>query len=177
MLLHDLTSSYFESPRPANENDKRRFGHSRDKRRDCVQVLIALIVTPDGARLKQISAMEASRARNCSKLDAARCRAIAAWRLSNRGGRGGRHLHLRTQPRQVTKGAQDAICFNLYAEEPARLWKFYIQLVEIEAAFRNFNDDLQLRPIFHQLEPRIEAPILACSSDCSASGRILAPWR
>jgi hypothetical protein len=42
-----------------------------------------------------------------------------------------------------------------------------IQLVEIEAAFKNLKDDLQLRPIYHQLEHRIEAHILMCSSDCS----------
>src|SRR6202007_488699 len=41
--------------------------------------------------------------------------------------------------------------------DPAKLWKFYIQLVEIEAAFKNLKDDLQLRPIHHQLEHRIEA--------------------
>jgi transposase len=39
------------------------------------------------------------------------------------------------------------------------LWEFYIQLVEIEAAFKNLKDDLALRPIFHQLEHRIEAHI------------------
>jgi hypothetical protein len=36
---------------------------------------------------------------------------------------------------------------------------FYIQLVEIEAAFKNLKDDLALCPIFHQLEHRIEAHI------------------
>src|SRR6266567_334372 len=48
VLLYDLTSTYFESDPPQDENDKRRFGYSRDKRRDCVQVVIALIVTPQG---------------------------------------------------------------------------------------------------------------------------------
>ncbi len=46
VLLYDLTSTYFESD-PRSE-DKRRFGYSRDKRPDCVQVVIALIVTPEG---------------------------------------------------------------------------------------------------------------------------------
>ena len=46
ILLYDLTSTYFESDPPFE--DKRQFGHSRDKRRDCVQVVIALVVTPDG---------------------------------------------------------------------------------------------------------------------------------
>ena len=48
---------------------------------------------------------------------------------------------------------------NLSGREPAQLWEFYIHLVEIEAAFKNLKDDLALRPIFRQLEHRIEAHI------------------
>ena len=48
VLLYDLTSTYFESNPPFPEGDKRKFGYSRDKRSDCVQVVIALIVTPEG---------------------------------------------------------------------------------------------------------------------------------
>jgi hypothetical protein len=48
VLLYDLTSTYFESEPPFPEDDKRKFGYSRDKRPDCVQVVIALIVTPEG---------------------------------------------------------------------------------------------------------------------------------
>ena len=48
VLLYDLTSTYFESDPPSDEQDKRRHGYSRDKRSDCVQVIIALIVTPEG---------------------------------------------------------------------------------------------------------------------------------
>ena len=45
-------------------------------------------------------------------------------------------------------GAKDAICCAAIfaAKEPAELWQFYIQLVEIEAAFKNLKDDLALRP-------------------------------
>jgi transposase len=46
VLLYDLTSTYFECDPPSD--GKRKFGHSRDKRSDCVQVVIALIITPDG---------------------------------------------------------------------------------------------------------------------------------
>jgi len=49
LLLYDLTTTYFECDPP--EAGKRRFGYSRDKRSDCVQVVIALIVTPDGLPL------------------------------------------------------------------------------------------------------------------------------
>ncbi len=48
VLLYDLTSTYFESDPPFAQGDKRRFGYSRDKRFDCVQVVIALVVTPEG---------------------------------------------------------------------------------------------------------------------------------
>ena len=48
VLLYDLTSTYFESEPPFPEEDKRKFGYSRDKRSDCVQVVIGLIVTPEG---------------------------------------------------------------------------------------------------------------------------------
>jgi transposase len=51
VLLYDLTSTYFESDPPFPEGDKRRFGYSRDKRPDCVQVVIALIVTVEGLPL------------------------------------------------------------------------------------------------------------------------------
>jgi hypothetical protein len=46
VLLYDLTSTYFESDPPGT--GKKRYGYSRDKRFDCVQVVIALVVTPDG---------------------------------------------------------------------------------------------------------------------------------
>ena len=48
VLLYDLTSTYFESDPPVDEEDKRRYGYSRDHRPDCVQVVIALVVTPEG---------------------------------------------------------------------------------------------------------------------------------
>src|SRR5205823_4368204 len=48
VLLYDLSSTYCESDPPFPEGDKRRYGYSRDKRPDCVQVIIALIVTPEG---------------------------------------------------------------------------------------------------------------------------------
>src|SRR6202163_889986 len=51
VLLYDLTSTYFESDPPFPEGDKRRHGYSRDHRPDCVQVIIALVVTPEGLPL------------------------------------------------------------------------------------------------------------------------------
>jgi transposase len=51
VVLYDLTSTYFECAVPDDETDPRRFGYSRDKRSDCVQVVLALIVTPEGLPL------------------------------------------------------------------------------------------------------------------------------
>jgi transposase len=51
VLLYDLTSTYFECDVPDDEKDPRRFGHSRDRRSDCVQVVVALVVTPEGLPL------------------------------------------------------------------------------------------------------------------------------
>jgi hypothetical protein len=48
VLLYDLTSTYFEIVPPLDEQSKRQFGYSRDHRPDCVQVVIALVITPEG---------------------------------------------------------------------------------------------------------------------------------
>ena len=51
MLLYDLTRTCFECDAPDDEQDPRHFGYSRDQRRDCVQVIVALVVTPEGLPL------------------------------------------------------------------------------------------------------------------------------
>ena len=51
VLLYDLTSTYFETDTERGEDDLRQFGYSRDQRGDCRQVIIALIVTPEGLPL------------------------------------------------------------------------------------------------------------------------------
>jgi transposase len=48
---------------------------------------------------------------------------------------------------------------NLDAQQPERLWTFYIQLTEVEQAFKELKSDLAVRPIFHRTEDRIEAHI------------------
>jgi hypothetical protein len=288
VLLYDLTSTYFESPPPDDEEDKRRHGYSRDKRSDCVQVVIALIVTPEGfplayevlpgntadcttlrgflhrieaqygkaeriwvmdrgipteevlaemrqadppvsylvgtpkgrlsklekellarpwqavregvevkllpqepelyvlaqsraridkeramrrrklkwlwARLRQIAAMRLEREELLMKLGAARAKARAAWRLIDvevaPTGTAFTFALNRKKLRQVRRReGRYLLRTNLCGRDPAQLWQFYIQLVEVEAAFKNLKDDLQLRPIYHQLEQRIEAHI------------------
>ena len=288
VLLYDLTSTYFESPPPDDEADKRRHGYSRDKRGDCVQVVIALIVTPEGfplayevlpgntadcttlrdmlrkieaqygkagriwvmdrgipteavlaemraadppvsylvgtpkgrpskleknllttprpavregvdvkllpqdqelyvlaqsrarihkeramrrrklkwlwARLKQISAMNLDREELLMKLGAARTQARGAWRLIDievaPDSATFSFVLNRKKLRQVRRReGRYLLRTNLCGKDPAQLWQFYIQLVEVEGAFKTMKDDLQLRPIYHQLEQRIEAHI------------------
>ena len=48
---------------------------------------------------------------------------------------------------------------NLDAQQPERLWAFYIQLTEVEQAFKELKHDLAVRPIFHRKDDRIEAHI------------------
>jgi transposase len=48
---------------------------------------------------------------------------------------------------------------NLSSTDPAQLWQFYLQLADIEAAFKTLKSELAIRPIFHQHEDRIEAHI------------------
>ena len=48
LLLYDLTSTYFECDPPETPDSKKRFGYSRDRRPDCIQVVIGLVITPQG---------------------------------------------------------------------------------------------------------------------------------
>jgi len=103
------------------------------------------------ARLKQIKAMEIDREELLMKLGAARAKARAAWRL----------LDVEVAPQGATfsytlnrKKLRDVrrregrylLRTNLCGRQPAAMWQFYIQLVEVEAVFKNLKDDLRLRP-------------------------------
>ena len=302
VLLYDLTSSYFESAPPFPEGDKRKFGHSRDKRSDCVQVVIALVVTPEGfplayevmpgntsdkttlkaflekiqaqygkarriwamdrgipteeilgemrqqtdppiqyvvgtpkgrlsqmeaallklswqearpsvqvkllsqeqelfvlvnsrdrvskerairrrklkalwSRLQELKEQRPSLAALLMKLGAAKAEAGRVWSLVE--------VKLPEVPRSKKARQQRVADFefslkkdklrevlkregryllrtNLQESDPAKVWEFYLQLVEVEEAFKNLKGDLALRPFYHQLERRIEAHIFVC---------------
>ena len=51
---------------------------------------------------------------------------------------------------------------NCTEQDPGKLWRWYIQLTEVEDAFRISKSDLGLRPIYHQRQDRVEAHILVC---------------
>ena len=289
VLLYDLTSTYFESDPPFD--DKRRFGYSRDKRSDCVQVVIALIVTPAGfplayevmpgnttdqttldgfleqieqqygrsqrvwimdrgipteatlaamragdapvrylvgtpkgrltrleqaflaqtwqavrpsvtvkllaeegelyilvrsaqrqlkergmrrrrlktlwQRLGELQQQANTRDQLLLKLGAAKQAAGRAWALVDIGvpapgeavtpetftvrlRRDRLHQARRREGRYLLRS-------NLTDEDPATLWHYYMQLTEIEQAFKDLKHDLAIRPVFHQREARIEA--------------------
>lgn len=304
VLRYDLTSTYVESPLPEDEQDKRRYGYSRDKRPDCVEVVIAVVVTSEGfpiaydvlpgntadkttlkgflqkietqygkaeriwvmdrgipteeileemraadplvyylvgtpkgrltklerdllplpwhavrpgvhvkllpqegelyvfaesrdrihkeramrrrqlkrlvTRLKQLRQMQFKDTRQLLlKLGEAKGRYRAAWRLidvvlpqaqaSNpaAGVACGEPSHPSFSFRLNRKKLREArrregrylLRTNLCGRDPQNLWRFYVQLTEVEAVFKHLKDDLQLRPIYHQLERRIEAHI------------------
>jgi hypothetical protein len=115
-------------------------------------------------RLKGISAMNLTREALLMKLGAVRAKAPAAWRL----------VKIKIDPKLAAftyqlnrnklrkvrrREGRYLLRTNLCGHEPAQLWQFYVQLVEVEAAFKNLKGDLQLRPIHHQRIERIEAHI------------------
>jgi hypothetical protein len=288
VLLYDLTSTYFESDPPLDEDDKRRHGYSRDHRPDCVQIVIALIVTPEGlplayeilpgntgdsttlrdflarierqygkaqrvwcmdrgvptaavleemrraeppvqylvgtpkgrltrleqslvaqpwraarpgvkvkllpeegelyvyaesqdrvakersmrrrqlkwlwARLAQLQGMTLTRDALLMKLGSAQSKVPSAWRLVDvtvdaRSAAFSCRLS-RTRLRQVRRReGRYLLRTNLTEADPVKLWNYYLQLVQVEEAFRTLKSDLAIRPIFHQDERRIEAHV------------------
>ena len=64
---------------------------------------------------------------------------------------------------------------NLTGVDAATLWKRYIQLTEAEWAFRIAKDELEIRPIWHQKESRVQAHILVCFL-AYAMWKTLAGW-
>ena len=98
------------------------------------------------------------------KLGAARAKGPTAWRLVDievapQGATFSYQLNRKKLKEVRRREGRYLLRTNLCGQDPALLWQFYIQLVEIEAAFKNLKDDLQLRPIYHQLIERIEAHI------------------
>ena len=108
--------------------------------------------------------MDLTREELLMKLGAARAKARAAWRLVDvevdRQSAVFRYALNRKKLRKVRRReGRYLLRTNLCGHEPAQLWQFYIQLVEVEAAFKNLKGDLQLRPIYHRLIERVEAHI------------------
>jgi len=299
VLLYDLTSTYCESDPPFPEKDRRKFGYSRDKRPDCVQVVIGLIVTPEGfplayevmagntsdkttlkdflekiekqygkaqriwvmdrgipteetleqmrasdppvlylvgtpkgrlsqledklselawqqvregievkllaqtgevyvfaqsqdrvnkersmrrrqlkrlcRRLKELQGMELKRDELLMKLGAARQQAPSAWRFveiklpaTKRKKKKRKEqsapsfaFKLRRDKLRIARRREGRYLLrsNMPDRVPAQLWEFYLQLVQVEQAFKHVKGDLAVRPLYHQKDERIEAHI------------------
>src|ERR1700730_13766184 len=287
VLLYDLTSTYFESDPPEEAQDIRRFGYSRDKRPDCVQVVIAVILTPEGfplayevlagntadnttlksflgkietqygkanrvwvmdrgipteevleqmrqsdppvhylvgtpkgrlgklvadllaldwqqarqgvevkllphenelyvlarsrdrvaqersmrqrqlkklwSRLHELKRMAPPRDALLLKLGAAKSQYPLAWRLLRIevAADSTVSFSLRKDKLRQSPGREGHYLLrsNLSDENPSQLWHLYVLLTQIEEAFKNLKGDLALRPIFHQIQGRIEAHI------------------
>ena len=291
VLLYDLTSTYFETDTLREEGDKRQYGYSRDKRFDCRQVVIGLIVTPEGfplsyevlagntadsttlsdflnrieqryghanriwvmdrgvpteeslaqmraigasylvgtpkgrltrmeqaflsqpwvrvrdgitvkrldqdedtyvlaqsdkridkeramrrrrlkryvARLKQLQGQKLTRDELLKKVGAAEHDAGRAARLIELTLPGKNDavtpqtfrftLNQEKLRRVRRREGRYLLRTNLTGHDPDQLWTFYVQLTEVEQAFKELKNDLAVRPIYHQLESRIEAHI------------------
>jgi hypothetical protein len=116
------------------------------------------------ARLAQRSTMSLSREALLMKLGAARSQSPSAWRLVevqiDEQRAEFRHALRRDKLRAVRRReGRYLLRTNLTATDPAELWRYYIQLVQAEEAFKNLKGDLAIRPIFHRHEHRIEAHV------------------
>jgi transposase len=173
-LEDDLLERPWQSVRPGvevkvlpQENELYLFAQSRDRlnkeramRRRQLKAL--------WKRLGQLQQMKLNARNLLLKLGEAKGRYPAAWRLIDiqlpeptKEGNATLGFALNRQKLRQARRREGRYLLrtNLCGREPAELWEFYIQLVEIEAAFKNLKNDLALRPIFHQLEHRIEAHI------------------
>jgi transposase len=112
------------------------------------------------------------------KLGAARSRYPAAWRLVEVKAHDQEPTFTyrlkRDKLKQVRRReGRYLLRTNLIASDPAELWRYYIQLTQVEEAFKNLKGDLAIRPVYHQKELRIEAqrgPFSFSATHLSRSG-------
>jgi len=98
------------------------------------------------------------------KLGAAQSKVPAAWRLVDidvaEQGAGFTYGLNRKKLRRVRRReGRYLLRTNLTESDPVKLWNYYLQLGQVEEAFRTLKSDLAIRPIFHQEEDRIEAHV------------------
>ena len=115
-------------------------------------------------RLEQLQGMKLTRDKLLLKLGAARQQSPSAWRLlriDTPDGDGSVQFSLRKDRLRKVRRREGRYLLrtNLVGREPEQMWEFYMQLVQVEEAFKDLKGDLALRPIHHQKEERIEAHI------------------
>jgi len=115
-------------------------------------------------RLHQLEGKQLTRDQLLLKLGAARQQSPSAWRLVHIDIPEGDELlqfSLRKDRLRKVRRREGRYLLrtNLVGRDPAQMWEFYTQLVQVEEAFKNLKGDLAIRPILHQKEERIEAHI------------------
>jgi len=115
-------------------------------------------------RLHELQAMKRRREDLLMKLGAARQQAPSAWRLvavEVHATEPTFTYHLNKDKLQQVRRREGRYLLRSHLTEtdPAVVWHYYLQLVQVEQAFRNLQGDLAVRPLFHQDEKRIEAHI------------------
>jgi transposase len=117
------------------------------------------------SRLKKLSTMKLNREQLLMKLGAAKQHSPSAYRLVtidvDKDQAAFTYRLDRHKLREVRRReGRYLLRTNLTETDPAKLWSLYLQLVQVEEAFKNLKGDLAIRPIFHQREERIEAHIM-----------------
>jgi len=98
------------------------------------------------------------------KLGSAKSKVPAAWRLidikvEERGSGFTDQLNRKKLRIVLRREGRYLLRTNLTETDPVKLWSYYLQLVQVEEAFRTLKSDLAIRPIFHQRIERIEAHV------------------
>ena len=113
------------------------------------------------ARLAELKRMAPARDTLLLKLGAAKSQSPQAWRLVDiavaEDGTLSYALRQDKLREALRREGRYLLRSNLCAEDPAQIWQLYMLLTQVEEAFKNLKGDLAVRPIFHQLEHRIEA--------------------
>lgn len=96
------------------------------------------------------------------KLGAAQSQSPSAWRLVEVNVDDAFTYALRRNKLREVRRRREGRCLlrtNLTSTDCAELWRYYIQLVQVEQAFKDLKGDLAVHPNYHQLEQRVEAHI------------------
>lgn len=128
------------------------------------QELAKIDATLKGRPLKEAGAIERRIGRWMGKYPAAE-RLIEARLVRNEAGAAcGLEITQRAGPSEWARHAHGAYLLRTNCTEldPVALWKWYMQLTQVEDAFRISKSDLLMRPVFHQKTERVEAHILIC---------------
>ena len=119
-----------------------------------------LAKTIETGRLKDRYKME----RRLGRIQASHPQVNDLYELALRDTPEGVRLHWRIQEdRKIWRGLREGAYMlrtNLQAGTAEELWSRYMQLTEAEASFRALKSELSIRPLFHQLEPRVKAHVM-----------------